>query len=144
MSERIPFIRAQRRLAVVWFLLSLATFLVVIALTVAGSFGDQSGRAWSWFLPSVIPTLTLIITAVVAEGKESPATVERFTYRLTLSASVLYLVLLLLSLLLQPIARSLGGITRMELLELSQLWLVPVHGLVGIALGVFFVSRERA
>ena len=146
MSERVAFIQAQRRLAVLWFALSVLAFGTMIALTFGGSFGGQYGKAWSWFLPYVVPTLTLILTALFAERRQSEttATVERFVYRLTLILSGVYLVLVILSLVLYPIARSgAGKISRMELLDLSTLWLMPVQALVGIALGFFFVSREQ-
>jgi hypothetical protein len=55
------------------------------------------------------------------------------------------LVVLLLTLLLEPIARRLGVVNSpIAFLRLSSLWLAPLQGLVGLVLGAFFIKRTQS
>jgi hypothetical protein len=140
MSERTDVTRGQRRLAMVWLTGAGILLLLMIVQTMFGRYGPQASRAWSWLLPTVLPTLSLIVGAVAYEARRQPAsaTVDRFAYRVALWLSVAYLALVLVTQLMQPVT----GLSPLAMMDLSSLWLGPVQGLVGIALGVFFVSRE--
>ncbi len=142
MSERTDVARGQRQLAAVWLTGGGVLFLLMIGQTMLGRYGAQTARAWSWLLPTVLPTLSLIVGAVAYEARRSPAsaTVDRFAYRVAFWLSVAYLALVLVTQLGQPVT----GLSPLAMMDLSNLWLGPVQGLVGIALGVFFVSRETA
>jgi hypothetical protein len=106
---------------------------------VGGKFGTDAGKAFSWFTPHVVPTLLLMVGAIVKEKESSPpATADRFPFQLSQWLSVTYLVLLLATLLLQPVS----GMTPFEMMNTSELWLGPMQGLVGLSLGAFFVSRK--
>ena len=139
-SQRLPVAWCQRRLAVVWFTGGGLLFAFLIAQTVAGKYGAQTEKAWAWLLPTVLPTLSLIVGAVAhsARRPSDPATADGFFFRVSFGLSVFYLILVLGTLLLEP----LSSLTPLELMNISSLWLGPVQGLVGIALGVFFVSRQ--
>jgi hypothetical protein len=145
MNQRTSVYRAQQVLSAQWFILSMLAAGVLLIQTIVGTYGDQVERAWSWFLPNVIPILTLILTVLVAEarGAGKTGTVGRFIYRLTIGLSLIYLLLILGCLsAFQWLAREFAGMRRLELLELSNLFLSPLQALVGLALGLFFVSRQ--
>ncbi len=140
MRQRLPVSFCQHRLAVVWLIGSGLVFALLIAQTVGGKYGTQADKAFGWLLPTVLPTLLLIVGAVASEARraESMATVDRFAFRMSLGLSAFYLVLVLATSLVQPFS----SMTPLELMTTSHLWLGPVQGVVGIALGVFFTSRQ--
>lgn len=137
---RVPLAQCQRRLAVVWLLAAALLFAILVVQSLAGKYGEQAGRVWSWFLPTVVPTLSLIIGAVAYSARQSGSgdTVERFAYQLSLGLSVFYLVLVAAVPLVQPLL----AVDPFQLMDSSKLWLAPVQGLLGLSLGAFFVSRE--
>ncbi len=131
----------QTRLAALWLGGSAVLFTLVLIQSLAGKYGEQTGAAWSWLMPAIIPTLSLIVGAVAysASTAKHDVTVNRLAFRIAASLSLFYLLLLLATLLADPL---IDWITALQLLELSKLWLGPVQGLVGLSLGAFFVSRE--
>lgn len=142
MNERLPVSECQWRLAIVWFTGAAVAFALVLGQTIGGKYGDQVGKAWSWFLPTVLPTLSLIAGVVAAQARgtaESEVTVSSLAYRLSLWLSIAYLVLVLAVPLLQPLS---GVQNPLDFLAESAVWLSPVQGLVGLVLGAFFVSRS--
>lgn len=140
MSGRKPLAACQRRLAAIWLPACALLSLLLVGQSVFGKYGDESGKAWGWFLPTVLPTLSLIVGAVAYSAKQpdTPDTVDEFAYRLSLGLSIFYLLLVAAV----PVVQPLSGLPPFRLMEISSLWLGPVQGLVGLALGVFFVSRQ--
>jgi hypothetical protein len=132
----------QRRLAVLWFCGGGIAALILIIQSIAGYYGDKASDAWSWLLPYLLPTLTLIVSAVFADAtkKTSNITVNLFAYRSSFWLSVFYLLCLDVSLL----AGNLTPYGPLQLMKMSVLWLGPLQGLIGIALGVFFVNRKNS
>jgi hypothetical protein len=130
----------QRKLAVLWLCGGGIVTVVLIIQSISGYYGDKVSDAWSWLLPYVIPILTLILSAVAADATKKPSnvTVDVFAYRSSFWLSVFYLLCLLVSLLVGNLTPS----GPLQLMKMSVLWLGPLQGLVGIALGVFFVKRK--
>jgi hypothetical protein len=134
-------LRCKRRLATVWFALSGVIFLLLVVQTVMGHYGSKATDAWGWFLPNVMPTLSLIVAVLVLDqmGKSvHTRTADRFLFRLAIGLSCAYLLLILLSILIQPFA----PLPPLELMQQSNLWLGPLQGLVAAALGAFFVKAD--
>jgi hypothetical protein len=140
MNGTVDLRHAQRRLLWVWALGTLMPFLLLFGQSVAGRYGDEAGRAWNWFIPAVLPTLTVIVGAIAygARGQHESKSVDALAYSVAQWLSVFYLLLLSSLLLLQPLATS----TPLQWLESSKVWLVAVHGLVGVSLGAFFTSTK--
>ena len=127
----------RKKLAVVWLLLGGFLMLLVITQSLMGKFGEDLRDVWSWFLPALLPTLSLIVSALVVDlstgvGRASRK-VDRFLYRLALWLSVVYLLIVAAPLLIQPIL----AVPNLELIKKTDLWLGPVQGLLGVVLGVF-------
>ena len=141
MSADLPMMRCKRRLATIWFLLAGVIFLLLVIQTVMGAYGPRATEAWGWFLPNVMPTLSLIVGVLVLDqmGRGvKTRTANAFLYRLALGLSCAYLLLILLSILIQPFA----PLARLELMHQSNLWLGPLQGLVAGALGAFFIKAD--
>jgi len=141
MSNRVPVPVGQRRLATAWFVGSGLVFLLLVVQSLNEHYGDKTSEAWGWFLPTVMPTLTLITGAIAVTRPESPATVGRFAYHLSFWLSVFYLVLVIATIMYQPFA-GLKPSEMIEFMRTSNLWLGAVQTLLGISLGVFFGTRK--
>jgi len=139
---RIPIVKAQKRLAIVWLAGSGILFILLLLQTIFGRYGDKVDEAWAWLLPTFMPVLSLIIGVLIAdnlgEGSENK-TVDRFLLRLSLLLSIMYLIVVSLTILMSPFSE----FTPLELMRISNLWLAPFQGLVAAAIGAFFVNRRQ-
>jgi hypothetical protein len=130
------------RITTLWFIVGIALFLILVLQSILGKFGDNPEEAWVWFLPTIMPTLSLIIGVLVLDATTASGTdkqIERFIFQLTFSLSVFYLAMVGITLFIQPFT----SISPLKLMKLSNLWLGPLQGMVAAALGVFFVKGER-
>jgi hypothetical protein len=136
------FTKCKKSLAKVWFLGAGIVFILILFQTLFGKFSGQQEKAWGWFLPTVMPTLSLMIGVLVADAKQEPAKDERkidpFLFKLSMRLSISYFVVVLLTILVQPFTEML----ILDLLEQSNLWLGPMQGLVAASLGAFFINRN--
>jgi len=100
-------------------------------------------EAGKWFGTSVIPSLLLIVTALAQDilqkkRKKGDRKVKRSTFRMLYFLSLLYLIVVSLVILGNPFSSH----SQLELMEQSKVWLFPIQGLVGIALGAFFIVKK--
>jgi len=145
---------ARRRLAQAWFLGSAAVAALLLFLTL---FGDQSAveTLWQgWFVPGVMPNLSLIIGVLVADSKSGKAVDETdgaetsakpddanvFLFKLAFWLSCTYVGLMLVTLLASPLT----GVSFQTDLANSRYFLAPVQALATAALGAFYVQRQAA
>jgi hypothetical protein len=131
---------AQRRLVILW----LAGSVPVLAIMLFRTFGPNSTdieRVWSWLLPSLMPTLSLVvgIYTSTAFSRVRDRAVDGMYFRLAGALSLAYLAILTLAIVFYPFS------TQPALVTLDRIALVlgPAQGLVSAALGVFFVSQSR-
>jgi uncharacterized integral membrane protein len=132
----VPVAVARKRLAALWFAMAAALFLIVIAASINRS-PETVRTLWSWFLPAVVPTLSLIIGVLVAEhlGKGfERREVDGFLLGLVSWLSAGYLLLVAAALVFE--------LLDWLSLEASQLYLAPFQGLVATALSAFFVQKD--
>ena len=139
----IPMMRARKRLSMVWFCFGGVLFAVLFIQTLANPYLYKDvSEPWSWFLPNIVPTLSLMIGVLVAEamGKGSPAkSVDAFMYRLGLAASLIYLVCVAAVIFYGPVS----GQAPFELMKKSSLALGPMQGLVSGVLVLFFARKSE-
>jgi hypothetical protein len=148
MSNQIPTKACRRRLATLWFAAGLVLFIVLVLQSVFdyySYFGDEVEDVWSWFLPSIMPTLSLIISVLVLDitsGRDAEKKIDPFFFWLAFLLSAVYLVLVATPLFIQPFIQFTDA-SPVDLMKRSNLWLGPFQGLVAAALGAFFVKGER-
>ena len=131
----------KKRLAVLWFSGAGLVFTVVFLQTIFGKYGDHADEAWSWLLPGIMPTLSLMISIFAADvlGKGiSVKQADRFIFWLCFWLSLAYLIILNLTILLSPFSAS----APLTLMRDSNLWLGPFQGLVSASIGIFFITKE--
>ena len=131
---------AKKRLATVWFLGGGLLFLVFILQTLFGRYIDEEKEAWGWFLPNVMPTLLLIVGALRLEGKGEA--VDNFTYLIAFYLSIFYLVIVSLTIFLNPISQQYSERSPLQLLQLSNLFIGPLQGMVSGSIGWFFIKSK--
>jgi len=140
-ADRIELDRARRFIAIVWFTGSGVCFALMIFQSIIGRFTGVAQEMWSWFTPTIVPTLSLIIGVLASTASEddSGRTVKKFFYHASLGLSLAYLIVLLVTMLLEPLA----GLHNMDYFKFSNFWLAPMQGLVVAALGALFNSRKK-
>lgn len=136
-------------LSLLWFWGSLILFAVLMVQTLSGKYEiaipgealeSKAKEAWSWFLPTVLPTLSLMIGVFWSDFKkeDKKITVDRSKYRFAFGLSFAYLLSVGMIFFLGPFFNK----SQLELMKLSTLGLVPFQGLVCLLVGKYFTSGE--
>ena len=143
MTTIIELPKAKKHLAVLWYLYGGVLFIIFFLQSLSGKYGTQVQDAWSWFLPTILPSLTLITGVLVADALQAnPVTrnIDRFIYTLTLAVSAIYLILVSLVIFLQPFFSN----DPFVLMKSSNFGLAPFQGIVTACIGVFFTKKESS
>jgi cytochrome bd-type quinol oxidase subunit 2 len=132
---------AKKRLALVWLSGAGVSFALLLFISTQGDpVTVNVPKLWNWFLPGVLPNLSLIVSVLALDLRKKSSedeSIDPFFYRIAFWLSLLYVALFcLLPLLPHP------GRDFQQVLDSSQLWLAPVQALATAALGAFFVKRD--
>lgn len=138
--------RSQNALAVIWVLFFVIQLALLVMRSIAGASGDEESRKlttgmWSWYIPMVMPTLSLIAGALFV----APASDERDTPLLRVAILIVLSVAYLLSismLLVLPPSMGTAPQDHLQLLHDSNYWLAPFQLCIGAALGAFFPKAK--
>jgi len=139
--DLVPLDGVRNRLAGLWFLGAVLIVGIVVLQSLLGKYGDRTENAWEWLLPTIMPTIGMIVSVLGYSALDPTAsrfTVKKSFYRIAVYLSVFYQFLVLLTILVQPVV----GTDPIELMHTSNLWLGPIQGVVASALGVLFVSSK--
>lgn len=142
MTTTISVKACKKRLAYLWISVGLVLFVLLVLQSTLGKFGTRVEEAWAWLLPTIMPTLSLIIGVLVLDvspTRHRDKQIDRFLFRLAFNLSAIYLALVMLVPLIQPFT----NFSPFELMRRSNFWLGPLQGLVAAVLGAFFVKGER-
>jgi hypothetical protein len=145
-SKLLPLDQVRTKLGAVWLGGAGSIILVLVIQSLLGRYEDKVQDVWGWVLPTIMPTLGMIVTVLgytALDRNMSTAIVRKDFFQLSFWLSLFYLSLILLTVLVQPLV----GATvekAIQLMRQSNLWLGPFQGLVASSLGVLFVSRRKA
>ena len=138
--------KAMWWLAGTWFVGAGLCFVVLVGQSQVGLYDSDTAAVWGWFLPTVMPTLSLIVGSLVADYRKVPIRASERAkptaspvFWLSAALSAFYLLLLGTTIAMASIqveAAPLG------LMQRSNLWLGPLQGLCVAALGFFFQSKS--
>ena len=136
----IEMAKCKKGLGILWLLGASIIFFLLLIQTIGGHYGEQTNEAWHWFLPTVMPTLSLIISAWVIDArgqavKQKP--IRKYIYRGTQGLATFYIFVVLSSILAQPFTL----MSPVEWLNQTDLWLGPLQGLVIMATSIFFQKK---
>jgi hypothetical protein len=137
-----PLDEARNSLTIVWFVGAGLSFVLLAAQSILGKYESSLQEVWGWYTPTVFPTSALMLGVIGATALQpgyDNRVVRLFFFKLSRAISAFYLLILLLTMLLQPFSPMQG----MELFTMSNYWLSPIQGLVVAAITVLFTSHER-
>lgn len=144
-AQLVPLDDVRVKLARVWLIGGGGIFLTLVVQSLLHVYGDVTQEAWGWFLPTLMPSLGMIVTVLTYTALDPLMTgsvVRKNFASIALWLSVLYLVTVILTIVIQPFA-SRNPAEAVGLMRTSNLWLGPLQGLVASALGVLFVSKQK-
>jgi len=138
----MPLARARSRLAAVWLSAAGIVFGLLILQSLLGKYENRVQQAWSWALPTMMPTLTLMLSVLGADAlrvvESETAYVKKSFFHLAFWMSLAYLSLILVTILIEPLV----SYSSLDLFNLSNLWLGPFQGLVASTIGLLFFSKK--
>ena len=127
------------KLTYLWYGWGLLLFVLLIALSMQPRlFGSGVTEAWQWFLPNIMPVLTLVgAGSYAAPASTRPASGGRSRLvGMAFAVSLLYLATLSVS-----VIGVLVTPDPLAFLRTSNLWLGPLQGLATSVLGLFFIRK---
>ena len=141
-TDFMPLDNARWRLTYLWFPAAGVPFLIMIIQSALGKFGTDIQAAWSWFLPNVMPTLTLILGVLASVAFEASGSreVRRPFFLLSYALSAVYLGVLTLTMFLQVFS----SMKAVEFMSVSSFWLTPLQSLAAGAIGVLFTTQKTS
>lgn len=146
MNEKTrPLARACRqRLTTIWLIGGGAVLTLLFMQTLNDRYLEADQVVWDWFLPYIVPTVSLMVGVLVANATSEskadpdakPKTADPFLYRVALGVSVFYLVCLGAVLLMwDPNSRTID-----VYLADAKFFVTALQAIVGLSLGAFFVK----
>ena len=137
------------RLAAVWFGGSAIFFLLLVAQSLGGTFGERLDKAWAWAIPNIAPTLSLMLSvfaayALVPEAEVDKMIVRKNFYLIALWLSVFYLLNLIIVVIAAPFSVASGGGAAqqpVDVMHTANFWLGPLQGLAAAALAAVFFTK---
>ena len=94
MNTHVSTRQCRKTLTIVWFSFGGGLMVFMIATSLLRRFGSSVSEAWGWFLPTLMPTLSLIVSVLVVDLSAGTDVVEkrvdRFLYRLALYLSIIH------------------------------------------------------
>jgi hypothetical protein len=138
----------RARLALIWFSGSGVFFLLLVAQSLGGLYGDQEEKAWAWAFPNIIPTLSLMLSVFAAYALIPRSEVDSFTVRTTFfwiafGLSLFYFVILVAVVAAAPFSAARAGTYPVDVMHRSNFFLGPLQGLTAAALGALFFSKSK-
>jgi hypothetical protein len=137
----MDYFTAQKRIAILWFTMGGFLILMLITMILFGKFEDKSGEAWGWFLPTILPTFSLITCVFIHDFNNSAVKsmqIKRFYFYLSFFLSLSYIIVLYL-IICSPLYSS---NTILENMKTSNIFLGAIQTVVTASLGLFFVSKN--
>jgi hypothetical protein len=144
-DQLVPLDNVRSKLTGIWLIGSGIIFFVIVIQSLRHAYGDLTQEAWGWFLPTILPSLGLMITVLTYTALDplSSASVVRKAFeRIAVWLSAAYLFTVSLTILMQPFTGT-SPSDAIALMRTSNLWLGPLQGLTSSALGVLFASKEK-
>ena len=137
----------RNKLTTIWFVGAGLLFTFLFLQTLRGVYPTEAIRVWKWFLPTIAPSLSIIVCVKVIDarttGRSKGPKVEIGLYRLTKYLSIFYFALIAMTLVYLPFQRTRENSSIVEFLNTSHLWLGTTQTLVTATLAVFFFKPQK-
>ena len=135
---------AQKRLTFIWFLGTGLLLIVILIWLIGGKFPIDD--VTTWIIQNVGPYTTLITTTFIvrySQQNSQSTEIDGFFYRLSMTMSIFYFLILFLILIYIPIHEFDSPKDGVKgALEKSNKILPFIQSILGGVLGVFFVKKK--
>lgn len=152
----ISFIKAKRKVGELWIIASVSIILLFFVKQLSGRFENITTEAWQWFLPYVLPTLSLMATVLALEASHNTnvsnstnSTIDILYFKIAFWLSIIYFVLLLIVLFSYSpktyYSKEENQIVPFTILDHFRSFnpvLITVQSVLNIFLGVFFSKSQ--
>ena len=143
-ERSILFESARNRLAVLWCSFTAVILVTLVLLSFTSAFeingSDKTEDAWDWFLPTIMPSLSLVVSGLTSVTAPLHGRGVRISsYRFAMGVSTFYLSLAIIPILIEPFTQY----SILALLKRSHLWLGPLQGVVTPAIGYLFLPKLK-
>jgi hypothetical protein len=139
----LDIIKCKRKIAIIWGFFSLILYTIIFIQTLSGKHDGYTNEIWGWLLQSTLPTLTLTIGMITFDtynpSSNENISINKFTFYIASTLSIVYLSLILTIILYQPIS----GKPLWQLGSSSNIYLAPIQGLVSGVVGLFFSKANK-
>jgi hypothetical protein len=134
--------RYQKIIMWIWigFLIVVITILFLQGLF--GRYGDRYGEVISWFLPNILPSLSILTGGIVITGRNNPnrlAEAHRYIILITICTSILYCLLLICVVIFAPFAR----LSPITLMKQGNFLFAPLQSVVNFFLLTYLYQINR-
>jgi hypothetical protein len=139
---KIAMLKCQTRLMLVWVIGCVILLLVAWLQIIFGHYGEKGRDVMEWLLPSITPTLSLVVGVWANNAlnqSKNPEKVSRGIYRVVLTVSIFYLCFIGLIFAIQPMV----PLSPLEVIKNSSLIMAPLQGVVCVFIGIFFTQRPK-
>lgn len=123
-----------------WVTFGLPTLSLLLIQTVNDNYGEATVEVWAWALATLFPTLLLLLVHA-ALNRHAAKLLPRGLYTLLRWATVLYLVMVLFTLLAEPLATQ-GNTSMLEYFRRSYAWLLPIEIALLLLYVLVFFRKE--
>lgn len=133
---------AQQKLLWIWMVAGGGIILLMTIQGLTGKYEQRWDEAGKWLMSTIFPNLGVIVGAIAysTQHQAEDRTIDAMAYRMAWGISCFYLLIVALVLLIEPLLPETGPL---EIMARANVILGPLQGLVGTALGMFFVSRQQ-
>src|SRR5947209_6625120 len=86
--------QARNSLSVIWFIGAGFIFFILVLQSILGKYEGTLQEVWAWFVPTVLPTLALMLGVIGASAlieDQDRRRVKKFFFRLSRYLSLFYL-----------------------------------------------------
>jgi len=127
----------QMKLTALWWIWGTVLIFMLVFLSMQPAlFGEDTAKVWQWFLPNIIPTMTMVGASAYASQQTLVPQSNEAGFLIVVVASAIYLSLLTLSVISTPFVAQ-----PLQALQQANLWLGPVQGLAASGLAIYFIKR---
>ena len=134
--------RYQKIIMWIWICFLMLALPILFLQGIFGRYGDRYSEVVSWFLPNIMPSLSLITGGIVITKQRTrgaPAEANRYIILITIILSVLYCLLLLSIILLSPFSH----ISPIRLMKQANYLLAPFQSVVNFFLLTLLYQVNR-
>lgn len=140
---KISMRKCRTNLFILWLVCSIVLVIIMWLQIAFGHYGDKGRQAIEWLLPTISPTLALVVGVWAKDALDTRTTniyVKKDIYRVSLIVSIGYFIFILLAILLQPFV----ALEPLEFLTESNLVLGLFQGVVTAVIGIFFIQKVES